>query len=549
MNVEHRPEDHQIMSTWSRVILFLSASGVFLWLIFLTSCAAKPTDMRTLMPADSLIYLETNDLAAALRPIVEHQAFAKLAANKPDISHLNGVQLAVSVSGFEMSEERLNDEHSIGRVEPHFVAVAETHAWQFQTVRFAEHQLGSFVARIYGSEPTLDRSEKGGGHYLVWTAADGRKAFAVVSRSLIYFSNDESALEKSLAVKSGEADSIAKSGKVSPAAAETVASGYISSDGVAQVSSLASLSFASGIDGEPEIQSAVADILPRLMRGIVSEAKWTASTSAGGTKIVDTIVVSSPDEIGKVFNETLATAPANAAALLDLVPGDIPSVTLYNLAKPNVAWRSVLLTSTTLVSEVPGQIIGEFANAFGEPYAVRDPELFLSGSGPLIVTGNLDPAGDRPLVLANVLIPTNIRKSLDQELKPDKALSDEYAVEVLRTPDGELSAAFAEGIVIAGSADAVIACLRSRATHTTVGSRGPAIVNLLNTGAAASTLAVDKETAPGIASFLFQAQPEQVVFADGYTVGTRFTRTGIERRTTSDFGLVGYILTKLNGDL
>src|SRR5688500_7674208 len=83
---------------------------------FSLSCTSKPTDLRSLVPADSLVYLESNDLAAALQPLVASDAFTKAAKTKPDLSALKGIQLAVTVSGFEMTEEKLTDEHSVGRV-------------------------------------------------------------------------------------------------------------------------------------------------------------------------------------------------------------------------------------------------------------------------------------------------------------------------------------------------------------------------------------------------------------------------------------------------
>ena len=136
---------------------------VHLWLILLSSCSTKPTDLRTLVPAETLVYLETNDLAAALQPIVDSKPFTEVAKSKPDFSALKGVQLAVAVTGFETTEEKLTDENSVGRVQPRFVAVADTHAWNYQAVKFAELKLGSFVEDIYDSEPTLEKSDKNGG--------------------------------------------------------------------------------------------------------------------------------------------------------------------------------------------------------------------------------------------------------------------------------------------------------------------------------------------------------------------------------------------------
>src|SRR5258706_4185481 len=169
-------------------IFFLSVFiCVNLWLIFLSSCTSKSTDMRSLVPAETLVYLETNDLAAALQPIVDSKPFNEVAKSKPDFSALKGVQIAVAVTGFETSEEKLTDENSIGRVKPHFVAVADTHAWNYQAVGFAEKKLGAFVEKIYDSEPTLEKTDKNGGKYFTWTAKDGRKAYALVIDSLIYF--------------------------------------------------------------------------------------------------------------------------------------------------------------------------------------------------------------------------------------------------------------------------------------------------------------------------------------------------------------------------
>ncbi|MEP6789459.1 MAG: hypothetical protein ABJB40_13555, partial [Acidobacteriota bacterium] len=273
----------------------------------MSSCGSKPTDLRTLVPAETLVYLETNDLAAALQPIVDSKPFNDVAKSKPDFSALRGVQLAVAVTGFETSEEKLTDEQSVGRVQPHFVAVADTHAWNFQAVGFAEKKLGSFVTEIYDSEPTLEKSDKNGGKYFTWAAKDGRKAYALVIDSLIYFGNDETAIDKCLAVKRGEADSIAKTGKAPVASQETLASGYVSTDGIAQIANIVGLKFASEAGEDSEVQSAIAGILPQLLRNSITEITWTATKTEQG--IEDKYKVAMPPELAQVFSETFAAGP------------------------------------------------------------------------------------------------------------------------------------------------------------------------------------------------------------------------------------------------
>jgi hypothetical protein len=274
------------------------------------SCTSKPTDMRSLAPADSLVYLETNDVAAALRPIVDSKPFNDVAKYKPDLSALKGVQLAVAVTGFETSEEKLTEENSIGRIQPHFVAIADTHAWNYQAVAFAEHKLGAFVADIYDSEPTLEKGEKNGGKYFTWTAPDGRKAYALVVDRLIYFGNDESSIDKALAVRRGEADSITKTGKLAPAERTTLARGYVSTDGVGQIASLISVKFANESNRDSELQTAIVDVLPQLIRSTVKEMNWTATRASNG--IEDKFVIEKPsshtvdsDELMADFGESI----------------------------------------------------------------------------------------------------------------------------------------------------------------------------------------------------------------------------------------------------
>ena len=196
-------------------IRFYLCPSVFICAFALRSPAqpSRPTCARSFRPTRSSISKQTTLPPPCSRSSTANR-LTKSRNTKPDLSALKGVQLAVAVTGFETSEEKLTDEHSVGRVQPHFVAVADTHAWNFQAVRFAEKKARLLCRKIYDSEPTLEKSDKNGGKYFTWTAKDGRKAYALVIDSLIYFGNDETAIDKCLAVKRGEADSIAKAGKV-----------------------------------------------------------------------------------------------------------------------------------------------------------------------------------------------------------------------------------------------------------------------------------------------------------------------------------------------
>lgn len=262
----------------------------------LNSCGSKPTDLRTLVPADTLVYLETNDLGAALLPV------AHGGETNFDVSSLSGVQLAISVTGIQTNEQKLNDEHSNAQIKPTFVAVADTHAWHFQAVRFAEEKLGAFVEKVYGSKPTLEEPEHpGGGRDIIWSAADGRKAYAFVVDSVVYFSNDRESLDKALAVRNGTSN-LASTGKVQASPPDAVALGYASTQGIAQIADLAALKVATSAGDDPRVQSAVAAVLPQLIREMITDVVWTEKKVDNG--VADTYDVRMPDNVTAALKNT-----------------------------------------------------------------------------------------------------------------------------------------------------------------------------------------------------------------------------------------------------
>jgi hypothetical protein len=297
MNADKLKSRHEKTPRIPPEIFVRSASiCVYLWLIFLLSCDSKPTDLRMLVPADTLVYLETKDLRAALDPAISSNDGSKL-----DVSGLSGIRLAIAVTAIETSEQKLNDEQSNAQVKPKFVAVADTHAWHFQAVRFAEDRLGAFVEKVYGSKPTLDEPERDGGRDMTWTAADGRKAYAFVMGSLVYFSNDRESLDKTLAVRSG-ASSLASTGKVPPPPIDATASGYASTQGVAQIADLMGLKTAASAGDDPQVQSAVAAILPQLVREMVTDVTWSEKKTDTG--VADTYDVRTPDSVASALKDT-----------------------------------------------------------------------------------------------------------------------------------------------------------------------------------------------------------------------------------------------------
>jgi hypothetical protein len=521
------------------------------------SCSTKPTDMRSLVPADTLVYLETNDLGAAIQPIIDSKPFNEVAKYKPDISAIKGVQLAVAVTGFETTEEKLTDEQSVGNIRPHFVAIADTHAWNWQAVGFAEKKLGSFVGNIYNSEPTVEQTDKNGGKYFTWTAKDGRKAYALVIGSLIYFANDESSIDKCLAVKRGETDSIAKAGKVTVSEPGTLASGYVGPDGIAQIANIVGLKLGSEASDESEVQTAIVSILPQLLRNSITRISWTANKTDLG--IEDKYSIEMPPELASTLHKAMAPVGQmifEHTEILKAVPADVSSVTLYNLRDPLEAWQTLISTAQKQSGPMEGQYIPEFASLLLEPYGIRDPQKFLLRLQDYIVTAKFGDDSEKVVAIAEEIRDGEISKKSEEIhktplitlIEPNIKTNNEAGHEVYTSEDGDLKAMI-EGPIIIGDSGGVSKCLTSLNApdnfSTLLKDRWLAFDNdypsVLSFGK-------DRESFGLIARAISDVKSDGSQAESKFTTETKFNKDGIERRSFSDFGLIGSIIAQLNSD-
>ncbi len=501
------------------------------------ACGSPPTDVRTVIPGDALIYLETRDLGKAVGAITESAKYQEAAKTKPDLSALNGLELAVAVTGFELTEKQITEESSVVDFQPRFVAVAETKLWNFQAIGFVEEQLGLFISETYGGAATLVTSDKHDGKYFVWTAEDGRKAYALVIGSLIFFGNDESSIEKCLAVRRDEIRSISGNPKI--LGPERLVFGYISPEGVSQIANLAGISLAKRASEESEVQSFVARVLPEILRNTVREATWTATST--DNFIEDRLLFAAPPELGIVFSETIVPNGSRGDAVR-FVPQEFASVTRYDLRDLQVAWRSLLLTAQKTTDAVSGDIIAAFSGSLFEPYGIDDAEGFFASVGTELFTIRFDDEGEKVVAIANVRNVDNLKRSLAKEInftgQPEKVGS----AEIWRSAEDDVAAAFVGSVVIVGDRESV---LKAIAVGEQQKFNHPMASLFAESNAVSATVGYESGPALRIADVLSERKTESGAAASYFTE-MRFNQNGIERRVVSDFGLIGLIIEQFS---
>jgi len=528
----------------------ISKTSVFtfvcLWLILLVSCASKPTDLRTLAPAETLIYLETNDLAKTLNSLTESKAFRELAKEKPDFSAFENVQTAVVVTGFEASEQKVTDENFVLNFKPRFAVIADTRAWKLTAVSIAENQIGRFARDTFGDDVRLEKSEKGDAKFFVWTNADGRKLFSAVSGSVIYVGNDESLLDKCLSVKRGEVESLLENENLARARENAtgenlLAFGYISPEGVAQIANLAGVSAAIEATEENAGRSFIAQILPQILRNTTKEIVWTANKSEQG--IEDNIFVSLNDETASVFKETLAPSSEMQSNSAKFLPADIFTATRYNLRNPLVAWRSLLLTTVKNTDALNGKILVEFSNNLLESYGVSDAETFLSSIDSDILTAQFDADGEKSIAIVTVKDTEKLKKSISDEINFKMPPEKQDDADIWLSENKQIAAAFVGNKLILGDGESVLKCLQAKQSGQNFTSNR-SFQKFADSRSVSITFAKDTDSAEKIVKVLGNAR-ENKSAVTAYTTETRFTEKGIERKIVSAFGLLGTILERL----
>lgn len=528
-----------------KIILFtlrLCVSAVF---FAFASCASKPTDLRTLAPAETLVYLETKDLSKTLGAITENTQFEGAIKKKPDLTALENVQFAVAVTGFEATEEKITEENSVLDFKPHFVAIVDTHAWNWQTISLTENQVNNFVKDIYGEETSLEKSDRDGGKWFAWTSNKDDKVFAFVRESQIFFGNDAAAIEKCLAVKRGEADNLLKNESLSRAYAanseNNLAFGYVSPEGITQISNLAGISVASETAEEAEGQSFIARVLPQILRGTTREIVWTAQTRDG--KIEDKLSISLTPETTSVFKETLATRPANQTNSAEFLYAPARSITRYDLKDPLIAWRSLLLVSAKNTDSTSGKLIIQFSDQVLGSYGISDAELFLSAVNSDIFTAKFDADGEKSVVIATVKDVEKIKKSISEInfKSPPKKQSN---AEIWELEDKRFAVAFVENKVIFGSRDVVSICLEAKSNGRNF-TKDRQYQKFAESKAVAVTVVTRLTPVSDMVEIFGDPASENATFLNGYITETSVTEKGIERKTVSEFGFIGSIIEQL----
>lgn len=444
------------------------------------------TDLSNYAPADSLSYVEVNDLAEIASGLTNTQAWKSLAGpvgaptnltpNKwlIRLARWTGIgstdtilfarsQVAIVLGGAEGIQEG-----STITIKPLTTFIIDTHTSQRRMRATVERHIEELARRLYRN-PVFVRKQLQGTDLQEWQTSDGTHAivFTFVETAVIV-SNDESSVLRSIDARAGRRASLTATGNLSAARATLDAAnaplfGYVAQSGVKSLLQ----AFALYRSGPSADAVTAARIFSDTVGGLIKSIGWTSRFVDGG--IEDRASIALADGVADKLRSSMLPERAPDVTKLPFIPREIHSLSLYQFRDASNFWvdlNATVASHTDLIGAVAAR---PMLRALVKPYGVDDADSFSRGVGPRLQTVRLEK--DSPAVLiAEVFDRPALRKAIAQRFGQSPKTEIIGEVELLLSPKDNWAAAFIENSFLIGPGDLVRKCLQVRANSDSVSS-------------------------------------------------------------------------------
>ena len=520
----------------------------------------RRVDMAQYAPADSIIYLECNNVVAVTEGITGSDAWKRFAASlglRTRQSADRWLYLAASLglapaqsvilSRAQVAVVMLNldaaEENSTLSIKPEGAIIIETHTAGWRTKPAAEAALQQFAERMYG--PVTAKHSWEDADYLEWSPAAGdRKIVAVIDGSLVVVGNSKRAVQKCLEARrkpesSLRDDAALRQMRAKMGSSQSLTFGYVSAGNATRLVSWA----APLLFGREPGDSTLEQIVARNAARILGSIGWSSRAVAGG--IEDRFFLTLEPSVVSRLRPAFRTSQPKQS-VWTVAPGKLEAITVYKSQTPADAWNALRAVSSQF-DALSAVFFGSVMNSALLPYGIANPDKFLNAVGPEVATLKVSPQSEGSVLIARALD----RPALEQMFKTQRSRNPKDVgtidFELADAPDKEFAAAFLDDYFLVGGRDDVRACVDARSNGQTVAGNGltkPATL-AVESKAAIVTYSNDAERVRGFLSAVGSLRAvsandsaaattgEEVPFA---TTETNLEDQGLDRRTRSAFG-------------
>lgn len=558
-----------------RIVLGVVLLTILLAVFWLWYNTPTKVDLADYAPADSLVYVEFDNLADVARAIQYTDVWKATApitqsgpsrdsplltaAARAGVGPIESVlfarsQVALVVVGLNTSEE---DETL--KVRPEIAVIAETHTSRWRTKPAAVEAVKRLANFAYGASSCAERS--GDADYVECAMSGGdRKLVGAVDGTLVVLGNSDNAIRSCLEVRRGtrpgiRTDAEFLKSRTSVTTQQSLGFGYISSANSAKLFSWAAPLLMGLAPADQQLQQLLAVSAGKILRGIA----WTAVSSRGG--IEDRFLFSLEPGVVERLQPAFETSQRDEN-FWKLVPGSFQSLTIYRSREPEAAWSSLNSAVAFKLDALPAVLFGTLLKSSLSVYGISNPKEALTTLSPPLLTMKPSVGTEGSVLIARVNDEARLRRSLAEDVFKGNTgqILDGLGSEL--DPAKEFSAVFADGYVILGKTESMrpsLAELRKSYGATTEGKKN------VQDSARASTAAIvtysnDEARLTNFISTLLVLQGRRLSTNElaglQNTLGrsslaateTRLAPAGIERKTHSAFGQFSTFVSLLQPD-
>jgi hypothetical protein len=531
-------------------------------------------DMADYAPADSLVYVEINDLGAVAEAIQQSEAWqaaAPITQTKPvapnrimasamraGIGPLPAVlfaraQIALVVVGINTSEE--NDTL---KVRPEVALIAETHTSKWRTRAAAFEAIQHLANLKYGASTCNERSADA--DYIECSAGGGeRKIVGAVDGSIVVIGNSDNAVRSCLETRRGVRPSIRTDPELlkvrsSVSSDKALAFGYISPANSAKIFSWAAPLLMGQAPGDQQFEQLLAVSAGKILRGVA----WTANPAPKG--IEDRFLFSLEPGVVSRLQPAFEKSAEPDESIWNLVPEGFQSLTIYRNKAPATAWSSLDSAVALKLDALPAVLFGSFLRSSLSVYGISNPKEALTTLSPPLLTLRSSQGSEESILVARVNDEAKLRLLLTQEVfKGDQG-------EILKgldsnpDPQKEFAAVFADGYVLLGRSENMRSSLDALRANARADAKKYLSWPAQQGSAAILTFANDEVRLNNFIVTLMQLQGRQLSNDELATLRntiqtarysateTRLNNLGVERITQSGFGQFSTFIPLLQPD-
>jgi hypothetical protein len=556
-----------------RPLLALAALAILIGAAWLWWSLPAAVDIADYAPADSLVYVEFNNLnqvAHAIQDSDVWQAAAPITHSKTTsqnrlmteaaragIGPLEAVlfaraQVALVVVGLNTSEEK-----DTLKVRPDVALIAETHTSKWRTKSAAVAAVQKLANFAYGASMCSERTTDA--DYIECSVAGGeRKIIGAIDGTLVVIGNSDNAVRSCLEARRGNRPSIRTDPELLKVRAnltsnKTLGFGYISPANSAKLFSWAAPLLMGQAPGDQQLEQLLAVSAGKILRGVA----WTASSCNGG--IEDRYLFSLEPGVVSRLQPAFETAERDEN-FWKLVPQSFQSLTIYRSKAPAAAWSSLDSAVAFKLDALPAVLFGSLLRSSLSVYGISDPKEVLATLSPPLLTLKPSQGVEGSILVARVSDEARLRRSLAQEVfKGDRGEILEGLNANLDTRK-EFAAVFADGYVLLGKTEnmksGLVALRESQPSReqnelkqSAHDSSAP-IVTYTNDEARLNNFITTLLTLQGRRLSADETANLQNAFrGSGFSATeTRLNSFGIERTTRSAFGQFGTLVSLLQPD-